>query len=203
MAEHDALGHGIWQRGGVDVEVLPDPLDRRAPAVPPDGPADEAKTPRRRWWRWGFTAFGALLLVTLLWLIFTAPLSRALEPLHDPAMLLMSQEGRPIARRGAIKDEPVEAAKLDPLTPAAFIAIEDRRFRSHWGIDARAIVRAMPAHYDDVLVDIRARDARDSGRDAAPLKQAEDADLLDTSEMEIEEAIAAAIKLVEARLAQR
>ena len=63
--------------------------------------------------------------------------------------------------------------------------------------------RGMPAHYDDVLVDIRARDARDSGRDAAPLKQAEDADLLDTSEMEIEEAIAAAIALVEARLAQR
>src|SRR5678815_2137604 len=61
--------------------------------------------------------------------------------------------------------------------------------------------RGMPAHYDDVLVDIRARDARDSGRDAAPLKQAEDADLLDTSEMEIEEAIAAAIALVEARLA--
>ena len=146
MAEHDALGHGIWQRGGVDMEVLPDPLGCRAPAVPPNGPADEAKTPRRRWWRWGFTAFGALLLVTLLWLIFTAPLSRALEPLHDPAMLLLSQEGRPIARRGAIKDEPVEAAKLDPLTPAAFIAIEDRRFRSHWGIDARAIGRAMVAN---------------------------------------------------------
>jgi penicillin-binding protein 1A len=146
MAEHDALGHGIWQRGGVDVEVLPDPLDRRAPATPPIVPADEPGRPRRRWWRWGFTAVGALLLLTLLWLIVTAPLSRALEPLDDPAMLLLSQEGQPIARRGAVKDEPVEAAKLDPLTPAAFIAIEDRRFRSHWGIDARAIGRAMVAN---------------------------------------------------------
>ena len=54
-----------------------------------------------------------------------------------------------------------------------------------------------------MLIDIRARDARDRGRDAAPLKQAEDADLLDTSEMEVEEAIAAAIELVEARLAKR
>lgn len=60
--------------------------------------------------------------------------------------------------------------------------------------------RGMPAHYDDVLIDIRARDSRDSGRDAAPLKQAEDADLLDTSDMDIEEAIAAAIRLVEGKL---
>ncbi|MCL6739795.1 PBP1A family penicillin-binding protein [Sphingomonas sp. RB56-2] len=145
MAENDAFGHGIWQRGGADVEVLPDPFGRDA-TRPPHFPAGEPKPSKRRWLRWGFTAFGALLLITLLWLIVTAPLSRALEPLKDPAMLLLSQEGRPIARRGAVKDEPVEVAKLDPLTSAAFIAIEDRRFRSHWGIDPRAIGRAMVAN---------------------------------------------------------
>jgi len=63
------------------------------------------------------------------------------------------------------------------------------------------LARGMPAHLEDVLIDIRARDARDSGRDAAPLVQAEDAELLDTSEMEIDEAIAAAIGLVERKLA--
>jgi cytidylate kinase len=61
--------------------------------------------------------------------------------------------------------------------------------------------RGMPAHYEDVLVDIRARDARDSGRAAAPLAQADDAELLDTSEMDIDAAIAAAIGLVEQKLA--
>lgn len=61
--------------------------------------------------------------------------------------------------------------------------------------------RGMPAHYEDVLIDIRSRDARDANRDAAPLVQAEDADLLDTSDMDIEEAIAAAVKLVEKKLA--
>ena len=61
--------------------------------------------------------------------------------------------------------------------------------------------RGMPAHLEDVLVDIRARDARDSGREAAPLMQADDADLLDTSEMDIDVAIAAAIRLAEQRLA--
>jgi cytidylate kinase len=60
--------------------------------------------------------------------------------------------------------------------------------------------RGMPAHLDDVLVDIRARDARDVGRETAPLAQANDAVLLDTSGMEIDEAIAAAIAAVEKRL---
>jgi penicillin-binding protein 1A len=145
MADDHGLGSGIWQRGGVDVENLPDPF----PSVPPAGappPAELPAKPRRPWLRWLFNAFAALILVTLIWLIVTAPLGRALEPLDDPAMLLVSDEGRAIARRGAVKDEPVEVAKLDPMTPAAFIAIEDRRFRSHWGIDPRAIGRAMVAN---------------------------------------------------------
>lgn len=61
--------------------------------------------------------------------------------------------------------------------------------------------RGMPAHLDDVLIDIRSRDVRDSQRANAPLKQADDAELLDTSEMTIEEAIAAAIGLIEQKLA--
>lgn len=60
--------------------------------------------------------------------------------------------------------------------------------------------RGAAAHYDDVLIDIRARDERDAGRATAPLAQAHDADLLDTSDMAIDAAIARAIALVEARL---
>jgi len=61
--------------------------------------------------------------------------------------------------------------------------------------------RGMPAHLEDVLIDIRSRDARDAGREAAPLVQAKDANLLDTSGMDIEAAITAAIALVEEKLA--
>ena len=60
--------------------------------------------------------------------------------------------------------------------------------------------RGMPGHYDDVLLDIRARDERDAGREVAPLRQAEDALLLDTSELGVDEAIAEAIRLVEGRV---
>lgn len=49
---------------------------------------------------------------------------------------------------------------------------------------------------DDVAEDLRQRDARDRGRTDAPLKPAEDAILLDTSEMSIEEAVAQAAAAV-------
>jgi cytidylate kinase len=65
---------------------------------------------------------------------------------------------------------------------------------------AELVARGAGAHYDVVLIDIRARDERDAGRTAAPLRQAPDAELLDTSELDVETAIARAIALVEAKL---
>ena len=63
--------------------------------------------------------------------------------------------------------------------------------------------RGMPGHYEDVLADIRARDARDASRAIAPLKPAEDAVILDTSDLDRDAAIAEAIRLVEQRLGQK
>jgi cytidylate kinase len=62
--------------------------------------------------------------------------------------------------------------------------------------------RGMTAHYEEVLADIRSRDERDSGRAVAPLKPAPDAVLLDTSDLDPDEATAEALRLVEERLAQ-
>ena len=61
-------------------------------------------------------------------------------------------------------------------------------------------VRGMSAHYEDVLADIRSRDARDSAREVAPLKAAADALLLDTSGLTEEQAIEKALRLTVARL---
>ena len=60
--------------------------------------------------------------------------------------------------------------------------------------------RGMSAHYEEVLADICSRDARDSGRDVAPLKPAMDALRLDTSEFSLDQAIAEALRLAEERL---
>ncbi len=67
---------------------------------------------------------------------------------------------------------------------------------------AELLARGISSHFDDVLIDLKARDARDSNRDAAPLVQAKDALLLDTSDLDIDEAIGGAIELVEKRIAQ-
>ena len=51
---------------------------------------------------------------------------------------------------------------------------------------------------EDVLNEVKKRDARDMGRIDAPLKPADDAVLIDTSELSIEGAVKAASKVVEA-----
>src|SRR5438105_6702497 len=151
VAERDA----IWTRDGVPVEELPDPLAPEAPPPTGDAPEQQPQRQRRRWPLVLYT-FTGLIAVTLVWLVITAPLSRALEPLADPALLMLSDDGHPIAERGAIKEAPVDVARLNPLTPAAFVAIEDRRFYHHWGIDPRGIGRAL-------LADLRGGGVRQGG----------------------------------------
>jgi CMP/dCMP kinase len=56
--------------------------------------------------------------------------------------------------------------------------------------------------YEDVLELVRKRDARDTGRDSSPMRIADDADLLDTSEMDIEAAFDAAVGLIERKISQ-
>lgn len=54
--------------------------------------------------------------------------------------------------------------------------------------------------FDEVLAELRERDARDSARATAPLKPAEDAVMIDTSEMTIEQAFVAAITAISQRM---
>lgn len=75
-------------------------------------------------------------------------------------------------------------------------------------VTARAEVRAerrwkelqaagMEAEFDTVLAEVEARDARDAGRKDAPMRQAANAVLLDTSDLTIDEAIARAVAAIE------
>ncbi|MEL7098710.1 MAG: d(CMP) kinase [Pseudomonadota bacterium] len=57
--------------------------------------------------------------------------------------------------------------------------------------------RGLKADYAEVLEDVRARDARDSSRSEAPLKPADGAKILDTSEMTIDTATKAAIDVIQ------
>ena len=128
-----------------------DPL----PAPQPDQPAREfgagppsAFAPPTPWRRrlqivgWIVAGLLALLMLVIAWLAVTAPMSRSLKPIAPPSVSLMSADGHLIARRGAIIDRPVSMTDLPQHVPQAFMAIEDRRFYSHWGVDPRGILRA-------------------------------------------------------------
>lgn len=56
-----------------------------------------------------------------------------------------------------------------------------------------------PADFDVILREIQQRDYQDSHRETAPLKQAEDAVLLDTTHISFEEAVNTLLRLVEER----
>lgn len=58
----------------------------------------------------------------------------------------------------------------------------------------------LKVNYDEVLDDIRRRDARDEGRESSPMRPAHDADLLDTSDLDIEAAFAAAVGLIKRKI---
>ena len=133
-------------------EPMTDPSSTADPAAPPPrefgaGPpsAFAPPTPWRRRLQilgWIIAAGLALLMLVIGWLAVTAPLSRSLRPIAPPSISLMSTDGHLIARRGAVIDTPVTIAQLPAHVPQAFMAIEDRRFYSHWGVDPRGIARA-------------------------------------------------------------
>ena len=108
-------------------------------------PSPPAAPPPSRKWVWIWRSFAAALLVFILivlWLAVTAPLSKSLQPIVPPRITLLAADGTPIARNGAIVDRPVKATTLPLHVKQAFLAIEDRRFYSHLGLDPRGLLRA-------------------------------------------------------------
>lgn len=96
------------------------------------------------WWISRILAAGlAVFILLVAWLAFTAPLSKSLEPIAPPQITLLAADGTPIARNGAVVDEPVRVADLPDHVTQPFLAIEDRRFYDHWGVDPRGVARAL------------------------------------------------------------
>ncbi len=62
---------------------------------------------------------------------------------RDPQVTYLDRSGTVIGVRGGRYGPPLDIAKLPPYVPAAFIAIEDRRFYSHAGFDPMGMARAV------------------------------------------------------------
>jgi len=78
-------------------------------------------------------------------------------------------------------------------------ATPEARARRRW---RQLIGQGEEVGYEDILTDIRARDARDGGRASAPMRPAPDAVLLDTTDLSIDAAFEAARRIVEAARAR-
>ncbi len=102
-------------------------------------------------------------------------------------------------RHGAVMDGRDIGTVIFPDAPAKLFVTaspEARARRRHAELAARGLDRPLA----DVLAEMQARDAQDAARATAPMKPAEDAVVLDTTELGIEEAFQAARTLVRVRL---
>jgi CMP/dCMP kinase len=112
------------------------------------------------------------------------------------AALLKRQQDFANQPGGAVLDGRDIGTIIAPHADAKLFVIASPEARAK----RRVLEEGDGADYAAILAEIRARDERDSGRSAAPLLQADDADLLDTSDLTVAQAIAQAIALVALRL---
>ncbi len=99
---------------------------------------------------WGVVAglwAGIAVFGVAVWVSAHLPPIHALEvPKRPPTIRIAGLDGSILATRGEQAGTNVSISELPPHLPQAFIAIEDRRFYSHYGIDPQGIGRAIVAN---------------------------------------------------------
>lgn len=103
------------------------------------------------------------------------------------------------AAKGVIYDGRDTGTVICPQAEVKFFITAAPEVRAKRRYD-EFIARGMTADYDDVLKDVKARDERDATRQDAPMKPAEDAYILDTSEMGIEDVFEKAVAIIEEKV---
>ncbi len=139
-----------------------EPPPRAGPQTPLPAPRRRAEqrgaaaasppTPRRpgAWWRAALRWLVALVVwgglaaaLVLLWFAWDMPRPEsALAATRRPSVRLVASNGALLATEGDLYGELVRLRDLPPHLPAALLAVEDRRFRSHFGLDPVGIARA-------------------------------------------------------------
>jgi penicillin-binding protein 1A len=144
----------------VDADARPRPQDRSSGTPAPRRQRDDSppRQPRKKKHagkqRSGFGKliyWGAVLALwaviaaigLLVWIGAHLPPIQSLEiPKRPPSVLILGLNGATLATRGDMGGAEVPLRELPDYAPKAFVAIEDRRFYSHHGIDPWGILRA-------------------------------------------------------------
>lgn len=115
------------------------------------GERRNGKSRRRNfWWRltkffavlgfWGVVA-GALVFGYIWFTLDQRGLFQI--PVREPGEMILANDGTVLAQQGSFFGDAARISQLPPYVPNAIIAIEDRRFRSHFGIDPLGLLRAV------------------------------------------------------------
>ena len=102
---------------------------------------------------WGVIAVGAIVIYYGARL---PPTSEWAVPKRPANVKILSADGQLVGNRGDTGGEAVRISELPPYLPGAVIAIEDRRFRQHFGVDPIGLARA-------AMVNLTARGASQGG----------------------------------------
>ncbi|UVF19671.1 penicillin-binding protein 1A [Microvirga terrae] len=151
------------EAGGLDFRLSPEDraggtmARRRASSNGGDGPRRPPR-PRKAKRKSGRSFFSKLVyagLVLCLWGVIGVggvvayyasqlpPIDQLTVPKRPPNIAIMASDGSLLANRGETGGRTVTLKELPPYLPKAFVAIEDRRFYDHFGIDPTGIARAV------------------------------------------------------------
>ena len=144
-----------WRGESASDDLRADPADRPPTSRRTKKSASRsvARTGRRRRsWLGRFVYWGAVLSVwglisTVALVVYYAsqlpPIDQLAVPKRPPNIAILADDGSLIANRGDTGGPAIRLIDLPPYLPKAFVAIEDRRFYDHIGIDPVGVSRAL------------------------------------------------------------
>jgi penicillin-binding protein 1A len=120
---------------------------RKSDAPPPIETAAPARRGMRRAAMWGgyaALAFSAIIAAFSIYVTWGIPSTDDVwSDTTNPSLTIVDRNGRVILREGAQNAPPVDLEKLPVYVPQAVIAIEDKRFYKHMGVDIGGLTRAL------------------------------------------------------------
>lgn len=134
----------------------PPKIKKKVKAPPPPPPP---KPPRKKGKRfsWGWMLkWSCILLIWatffggcfVLWFSYDLPdITKLQQTERRPSISVLAQDGTKLATYGDLHGQMVDIKKLPPHVVQAFLAIEDRRFYSHFGVDLIGLFRAIWINY--------------------------------------------------------
>jgi penicillin-binding protein 1A len=139
-------------RLGVETHEPPPKVKKKAPPPPPPPKPPRVK---KKWLSW-FIRWSFIILIWIgffggcgvLWYSYDLPdITKLQQSERRPSITVLAKDGTKLATYGDLHGQMVDIKKLPPYVVQALLAIEDRRFYSHFGVDLIGLIRAIWVNY--------------------------------------------------------